>query len=186
MGTPNPLYIASILQHPKMNGFLSGWVLWFYRDYMPFLVGFSGGWGFPFYSAAAFPHPPTIIAPKTPHFSLARDVPKPRDAGTKTKTYFLVVFHWSHAVPCPKSQGMLTKRLVSTELGILGQLGIFLGGMEIVFHLIVAPCCPMSQKPRDVDKKIPSLVFLWKVFHFIVVPCCPMSQSQRIFSKLGI
>ena len=126
---------------------------------MPFLVGFSGGWGFPFYSAAAFPHPPTIIAPKTPHFSLARDVPKPRDADTKTKTYFLVVFHWSHAVPCPKSQGMLTKRLVSTELGILGQLGIFLGGMEIVFHFIVVPCCPMSQKPRDVDKKIPSLVF---------------------------
>ena len=78
---------------------------------MPFLVGFSGGWGFPFYSAAAFPHPPTIIAPKTPHFSLARDVPKPRDADTKTKTYFLVVFHWSHAVPCPKSQGMLTKRV---------------------------------------------------------------------------
>ena len=95
---------------------------------MPFLVGFSGGWGFPFYSAAAFPHPPTIIAPKTPHFSLARDVPKPRDADTKTKTYFLVVFYWSHAVPCPKSQGMSTKRLVSTELGILGQLGIFLGG----------------------------------------------------------
>ena len=120
---------------------------------MPFLVGFSGGWGFPFYSAAAFPHPPTIIAPKTPHFSLARDVTKPRDADTKTKTYFLVVFHWSHAVSCPKSQGMSTKRLVSTELGILGQLGIFLGGMEIVFHFIVVPCRPISQKPRDVDKK---------------------------------
>ena len=103
---------------------------------MPFLVGFSGGWGFPFYSAAAFPHPPTIIAPKTPHFALARDVPKPRDADTKTKTYFLVVFHWSHAVLCPKSQGMSTKRLqagyfvVSTELGIFGAAGYFRVGWK--------------------------------------------------------
>ena len=132
---------------------------------MPFLVGFSGGWGFPFYSAAAFPHPPTIIAPKTPHFSLARDVPKPRDADTKTKTYFLVVFHWSHAVLCPKSQGMSTKRLqagyfvVSTELGIFGAAGYFRVGWKKIFHFIVVPCCPMSQKPRDVDKKTPSWVF---------------------------
>ena len=157
---------------------------------MPFLVGFSRGWGFPFYSAAAFPHPPTIIVPKIPHFSSARDVPKPRDADTKTKTYFLVVFHWSHAVPCPKSQRMLTKRLVSTELGILGQLGIFWGGMEIIFHFIVVPCCSMSQEPRDVDKKTPNWGFCgidragysgaagcfgvgWRK---IVVPCCQGCQ----------
>jgi hypothetical protein len=69
MGTPNPLYIASILQHPKMNGFFRGWVFPFYRDYMPFMVGFSGGWVFPFYSAKAFLHTPSIIAPKTRHIT---------------------------------------------------------------------------------------------------------------------
>ena len=31
--------------------------------------------------------------------------------------------------------------------------------MEKKFHFIVVPCCPMSQKPRDVDKKTPSWVF---------------------------
>ena len=64
-----------------------------------------------------------------------------------------------------KSQGLSTKRLqagvfvVSTELGIFRAAGYFLGWMEIVFHFIVVPCRPMSQKPRDVDKKTPSWVF---------------------------
>ena len=66
--------------------------------------------------------------------------------------------------------------------------------MEIVFHLIVVPCCPMSQSQRispswafrGIDKAGYfgaagySFGRMEKVFHFIVVPCCPMSQSQRI------
>ena len=69
------------------------------------------------------------------------------------------------AVSCPKAKACRQK---DSKLGILlyrqswvflGQLGIFLGGMEIVFYFIVVPCCPMSQKPRDVDKKTPSWVF---------------------------
>ena len=168
---------------------------------MPFLVGFSGGWGFPFYSAAAFPHPPTIIAPKTPHFSLARDVPKPRDADTKTKTYFLVVFHWSHAVPCPKSQGMLTKRLVSTELGILGQLGFFFGWDGDSFPFYSGPMLSHVPKTKGCRQKDSKLGILWyrqnlvfwdscvfwgkleKVFHFIVVPCCHVPKPRDVDKK---
>ena len=126
---------------------------------MPFLVGFSGGWGFPFYNAAAFPHPPTIIAPKTPHFSLARDVPKPRDADTKTKTYFLEFSIGPMLSHVPKAKGCRQKDWYRRSWVFWGSWVFFLGGMEIVFHFIVVPCCPMSQKPRDVDKKIPSWVF---------------------------
>ena len=128
---------------------------------MPFVVGFCGGWVFPFYSATAFLHPPTIIAPKTPHFSLARDVPKPRDADTKTKTYFLVVFHWSHAVPCPKSQGMSTKRfqawyfVVSTKIGILGQLRILeQAGESCLFYSGPMWSCPEAKGCRQKDSKL--------------------------------
>ena len=165
--------------------------------------GFLRGWVFPFYSATAFLHPPTIIAPKTPHFSLARDVPKPRDADTKTKTYFLVVFHWSHAVPCPKSQGMSAKRLVSTELGILGQLGIFWGGMEIVlnFPFYSGPMLSHVPKAKGCRQKDSKLGILWyrqklvfwdscvfwskleKVFHFIVVPCCHVPKPRDVDKK---
>ena len=91
---------------------------------------------------------------------------------------------------------MSTKRLqtgcfvVSTELGILGQLGAFgQDRMEKVVYFIVVPCYHVP-KPRDVDKKTPNWVFcgidrdghwvFWgrmeKVFHFIVVPCCQGCQ----------
>ena len=79
-----------------------------------------------------------------------------------------------------KSQGLSTKRLqagyfvVSTELGIFRAAWFFLGGMEIVFHFIVVPCCPMSQKPRDVDKKTPSWVF-----------CC-VDRAGYFLGQLGI
>ena len=139
---------------------------------MPFLVGFSGGLGFPFYSAAAFPHPPTIIAPNTPHFSLARDVPKPRDADTKTGIdgagYFGAAgyfFGWdgdsfpfysgpmlSHV---PKAKGCRQK---DSKLGILWYRQkfvfwdscVFWGKLEKVFHFIVVPCCHVP-KPKDVE-----------------------------------
>jgi len=64
-----------------------------------------------------------------------------------------------------RSQGMSTKRLqtgcfvVSTELGILGQLGAFgQDRMEKVVYFIVVPCYHVP-KPRDVDKKTPNWVF---------------------------
>ena len=58
---------------------------------------------------------------------------------------------------------MSTKRfqawyfVVSTKIGILGQLRI-LGEAGKVFHFIVVPCCHVP-KPRDVDKKTPDWVF---------------------------
>ena len=107
-----------------------------------------------------------------------------------------------------RSQGMSTKRLqtgcfvVSTELGILGQLGAFgQDRMEKVFYFI-AVSCPKAKACRQ---KTPSWVFccidraryfwgswvfFWVVFHFIVVPCCPMSPKakgcRQKDSKLGI
>ena len=64
-----------------------------------------------------------------------------------------------------RSQGMSTKRpqtgcfVVSTELGILGQLGAFgQDRMEKVVYFIVVPCCHVP-KSRDVDKKAPNWVF---------------------------
>ena len=65
----------------------------------------------------------------------------------------------------------------------------------MVFHFIVVPCCPKSQKPRDVDKRLQAEYFvastelgifgaaegrMEKNFHLIVVPCCPIFQSQSI------
>ena len=106
--------------------------------------------------------------PKTPHFPLARGVSKPRDDDTKAKTCFLVVFHWSHAVPCPKSQGCQQKTGIEGAGYFLGGC-FFWGGIEIVFLFIVVPCRPKPQKPRDVDQKDSKLGILlcWQSWVFL-------------------
>ena len=78
--------------------------------------------------------------PKTPYFPLARGVPKPRDDDTKAKTCFLVVFHWSHAVPCPKSQGRRQKNWYRGSWLFFGEL-FFLGWDRDSFPFY---CRPMS------------------------------------------
>ena len=60
----------------------------------------------------------------------------------------------------PKAKGVDKKNWYRGELSIFwGAVFFFGGGIDIVFLFIVVPCRPKSQKPRDVDKKIPSWVF---------------------------
>ena len=86
---------------------------------------------------------------------------------------------------------MSTKRLqtgcfvVSTELGILGQLGVFgQDRMEKVVYFIVVPCCHVP-KPRDVDKKTPNLVFCG-IDRAGYSGCFVVSTELGILGPLGI
>ena len=87
---PTPVYSLNFTTS-KNEWFLQGLgVSILYRDYMPFMVGFSGGWVFPFYSAKAFLHTPSIIAPKTRHITAIHGIFFNTDCALK-----ITIDHWS-------------------------------------------------------------------------------------------